>query len=162
MFVFRNYTIENLFDEPVRFSGYDNLSDIPESDSYLWFYIAPIGTNNKQTIAEINGIVDKLKFVADSIPSSTPFYILTLENLFKVVVSDTDRIVDKAIKTVNDLAWEIASERTNVRVIDFGEFLSLHNPDTWINWKFYFMSQMIISPSIAPAFKDWWRKRFPS
>lgn len=159
MFVFRNYTIENLFDEPVRFSGYDNLSDIPESDSYLWFYIAPIGTDNKQTIAEINGIADKLKFVADYIPSSTHFYILTLENLFKVVVSDTDRIVDKAIKTVNDLAWKIASERTNVRVIDFGEFLSLHNPDTWINWKFYFMSQMIISPSIAPAFKDWWRKK---
>ena len=159
MFIFRNYTIENLFDESVQFSGYDDISDIPQADSYLWFYNAPIGAVNNHTVTEIDGIADKLKYVADNIPASAPFYIFTLENLFKVVVSDSDRKVAEAIASVNELAWEIASEKSNVRVIDFGEFLSLHAPESWINWKFYFLSQMVISPAIAPSFKEWWSKK---
>lgn len=159
MFVFRNYTVENLFDESVKFSGYDDISVIPPADCYLWFYTAPIGAVTVHTVNEINGITDKLKYVADSIPSSVPFYIFTLENLFKVDVSDSDRNVADAIAAVNMLAWEIASEKSNIRVIDFGSFLSQHTPDSWINWKFYFLSQMVISPTIAPAFKEWWRTK---
>ena len=159
MFVFRNYTVENLFDESVRFSGYGDISDIPEADSYLWFYNVPFGVVNNLTVDEINGIADKLKFVSDKIPSSASFYIFTLENLFKVVVCDSDCKVADAIASFNELAWKIASEKSNVRVIDFGDFLSLHSPENWINWKFYFLSQMVISPAIAPAFKDWWNRK---
>lgn len=159
MFVFRNYTVENLFDEEVRFSGYDDISEIHEAESYLWFYTAPIGTTNEHTVTEINGIADKLKFVADSIPISVPFYIFTLESLFHPVISDSDRKIEQAIDGVNKLAWQIASEKSNVRVIDFREFLSQHSPETWINWKFYFLSQMIINPTITTAFKDWWNKK---
>jgi len=159
MFVFRNYTVENLFDESVRFSGYDDISEIPEAESYLWFYTVPIGAANDHTVAEINGIADKLRLVADSISTSVPFYIFTLENLFKIVVSDSDRKADEAIAAVNELAWKIASKKPNVRVIDLGEFLSQHTPETWINWKFYFVSQMVISPAITPAFKEWWNRK---
>ncbi|MCM1483316.1 MAG: HAD-IIIC family phosphatase [Muribaculaceae bacterium] len=159
MYIFRNYTIENLFDESCEFSGYDDISQIPEADSYLWFYTVPIGAVHEHTVTEINGIADKLKLVADAVPASAPFYILTLENLFNAAVCYSDRNVDEAISAVNELVWRIASEKPNVRVIDFGEFLSRHNPDTWMNWKFYFLSQMIISPALAPAFREWWGKK---
>lgn len=159
MFVFRNYTVENLFDESFRFSGYDDISEIPKADGYVWFYTAPIGAVNSHTVIEIKGTAAKLKYVVDSIPASAPFYILTLENLFRVVVSDSDREIDEAIAEVNDIIWEIASEKSNVRVIDFGEFLSLYAPENWINWKFYFLSQMIVSPTIAPVFMEWWNKK---
>lgn len=159
MFVFRNYTVENLFDESVKFSGYDDISEIPESDSYLWFYTSPIGAPNAHTVTEINGIADKLKFIADSIPSSVPFYILTLENLYRIVISDSDREIEEAIAHVNNLAWQLATEKSNVRVIDFGEFLARHNSENWINWKFYFLSQMIVNPAIVPNFKEWWNKK---
>lgn len=156
MFVFRNYTVENLFDDSVRYSGYDVISDIPESDSYLWFYTAPIGAVTDRTVTEIKGIADKLKFVADAIPPTAPLYIFTLENLFRTVINDSDRNVRDAINAVNALAWDIAAEKSNVKIVDFSEFLSYHSPGSWINWKFYFLSQMIVSPSIAPAFKEWW------
>lgn len=159
MYIFRNYTVENLFGDSAQFSGYDNISEIPESDSYLWLYTAPIGAVIGHTVTEINGIADKLRFVANAIPASAPFYIFTLENLFKVVVSDSDRAVEDAISAVNDLAWKIAAEKPNVRVVDFGEFLSRYNPDTWISWRFYFISQMIINPAIATDFKEWWSKK---
>lgn len=159
MFIFRNYTIENLFDEDVQFSGYDDISEIPQTDSYMWFYTAPIEAPNEHTVTVINGIADKLKFVADSIPSSSPFYIITLENLYRTVVCDSDRKIENAIESVNKLAWEIACEKSNVRVIDFEEFLSRHIPESWINWKFYFLSQMVVSPAIAPDFKEWWNRK---
>ena len=156
MFVFRNYTIENLFDETVKFSGYDDVSDIPESDCYVWFYTAPLGAPDEHTAAEIIGIADKLRMVAEAVPASSPFYILSLEALFPITLADSNREIVNAIEAVNKTAWEIASAKSNVRVIDFGEFLARHNPESWINWKFYFLSQMVISPAIAPAFKDWW------
>lgn len=159
MFVFRNYTVENLFDDSVRYSGYGDISHIPDADNYLWFYTAPIGATNAHSAAKITEIADKLRFVADAIPSSAPFYIFTLENIYRVVVSDSERKVDEAIASVNELAWKIASEKSNVRVIDFGEFLARYSPADWINWKFYFLSQMIVNPAIAPAFKDWWAKK---
>lgn len=159
MFVFRNYTIENLFDESVRFSGYDDISEIPTADSYAWFYNVPVGALVSQSVVEIKGIADKLKFVADSVPASAPFNIFTLENLFRAAVCDSDRRVAEAIASVNESAWKIASEKSNVRVIDFGDFLSQYTPDSWINWKFYFLSQMVISPAIAPAFKEWWNRK---
>jgi len=156
MFVFRNYTVENLFDESVKFSGYDDISEIPESDCYVWFYTAPIGAPDEHTVAEIKGIADKLRIVSESIPASSPFYILSIESLFPITISDSHREIPDAIASVNQTVWEIASEKSNVRVIDFGEFLSQHSPATWINWKFYFLSQMVISPAIASAFKEWW------
>jgi len=159
MYIFRNYTIENLFDESVKFSGYDDISVIPEDDSYVWFYVAPIGAVNSRTVDEINGMADKLRMVAGSIPASSAFYILTLNNLFTVNVSDSDRRLSDAIASANETAWKIAAEKSNVRVVDFGEFLARHTPDTWINWKFYFLSQMIVSPAIAPAFREWWRMK---
>ena len=159
MFVFRNYTIENLFDESVRFSGYGDISEIPQSAVYVWFYNAPIGADHASIVNEITGIGDKLKMVAAKIPSSSPFYILTLENLFPTHISLSDNSVADAITQVNLTAHELATTHSNIRVIDFNEFLQQYTPQEWINWKFYFLSQMIISPSIAGEFKMWWEKK---
>lgn len=159
MFVFRNYTIENLFDDNTRFSGYDDISLIPAADSFAWFYIAPIGVTNEQSVEEINGIGDKLRFVVENLPATAPFYIFTLQSLYSVKVCDTDRNVEEAIKATNNLAWELSSKRTNVKVIDLSEFLSQFSPSAWINWKFYFLSQMAFSPVLANEFKIWWKKK---
>lgn len=159
MFVFRNYTIENLFNDDVRFSGYGDISEIPVSDSYVWFYNAPINMAREQCLVEIKGIGDRLQLVADSIPSSVPFYILTLENMFPVKISDTDDTIETAIADVNNIAKKIGKDSLNVRIIDFGEFLRKFKPEEWINWRFYFISQMIINPTIAGTFKEWWKNK---
>ncbi len=159
MYIFRNYTIEPLFDESATFSGYDDISVIPECSSYVWFYIAPIGAEKVHTASEITAIADKLQIVADTIPASSAFYIFTLENLFKTTISDSDSRVADAIANVNALAWKIAAGKPNVKVFDFKEFLSGYNPNVWISWKFYFLSQMAVNPTLASEFKVWWGKK---
>lgn len=159
MFVFRNYTIENLFDEDVCFSGYGDISEIPASDSYLWFYNAPINMDREQSMTEIKGIGEKLRMVAAGIPSSSPFYIFSLEELFPVQISDTDDAIRTAIAEVNEIARTIGESNPNVRIIDFSEFLQSFRPSEWISWRFYFISQMVINPAISGQFREWWRKK---
>lgn len=138
MFVFRNYTIENLFDEDVQFSGYGDISEIPKADAYMWFYNVPIGLDRLSVLNEIRGIGDKLQIVTERISSTVSFYIFTLEDLFPVGIQTSDNSIEDAIKCVNNIAREISEQKSNVRIINFREFLQLFNPQEWINWKFYF------------------------
>lgn len=162
MYVFRNHTVENLFEEGVRFSGYADVSDIPLADAYIWFYQVPMVLKPEQAEAEIAGIGARLDLVGDRIPSSKPFYIFSLETLLPLRFCDTDHRVAKAMEAVNRQAEAMAERMPNIRLVDFGEFLSQHSPDSWVNWKFYFLSQMVMSPVLAPAFKKWWADRLAS
>lgn len=162
MFVFRNYTIENLFSEEVSFSGYGDISIIPEDDLYVWFYIAPINLNHRQCNEEIIGIEEKLKLVAERIPGSSKFFILTLENLFPIDIIESDSSIKSSIQRINRFAESLAESMPNIRVIDFNDFLKFHNPKDWTNWKFYFMSQMVLNPSLSEPFKVWWNAQIES
>lgn len=158
MFIFRNYTIENLFDD-ATFSGYGDISEIPESDAYVWFYNVPFSPDTGTTVTEIDGVARKLEIVAERISASAPFFIFSLENLVKHDICDTDFRLKNAINDVNRLAIDIASKRSNAKYVDFGEFLDRFSPNELISWRFYFISQMVVNPAIAPKFKEWWSGR---
>lgn len=158
MFIFRNYTIENLFDD-ATFSGYGDISEIPESDSYVWFYNVPLSPDAETALAEVEGIARKLEIVAERIPASAPFFIFSLENLFKHNICDTDFRLKNAIDDANRIAIGIAAKHSNARYVDFGEFFGAFSPEELISWRFYFISQMVMNPVIAPKFKEWWNGR---
>lgn len=158
MFVFRNYTIENLFDEGTLFSGYDDISVIPETeDSYVWFYQVPILFDTIRQAEIVKAYKDKLQLIADRISSSS-FYILSLENLYPVRLCENDTVLQDAIVDFNSFARNLADSNPNFRFVDFGEFLSQFSPDSWINWRFYFISQMILNPVYSGDFKEWWNR----
>lgn len=159
MFIFRNNTIENLFDENVQFSGYGDVSEIPEADAYIWFYNVPLGLDKSSVLNEIMGIGDRLQIVAERISCTVPFYIFTLEDLFPIVIQASDNSIKDAIEHVNGIARKIGEQKSNVRIVNFREFLQLFKPQEWINWKFYFLSQMIVSPVIAGAFREWVKQK---
>ena len=56
MYIFRNYTVEPLFKNfpGVRYSGYEDISDIPHDVSiYIWFYLCPINLGENEYIEKI-------------------------------------------------------------------------------------------------------------
>ena len=66
MFVFRNNTIERFFPNGYLFSGYDDVSFIPEdAEAYVWFYQAPIKFDNGLCEDEINAFLQKFRFIVD-------------------------------------------------------------------------------------------------
>lgn len=163
MYIFRNYTVENLFSAEDSFSGYGDISVIPrDADAYLWFYQVPISFDKTQQLAETDSFKQKLQLVVEQAPASKPFYILSLENLFPIVQCDSDSSLMDAVTDFNRYARHLAKQHGNVKFIDFSEFLALTKPDDWMNWRFYFISQMILNPSVAPSFKQWFNERIKS
>lgn len=156
MYVFRNYTIENLFEADTVFSGYDDISEIPEDNTYVWFYNCPVGFEPARIADEVRGIGEKLRIVAGLIPPSATFYVVSIENMFPTGICSMDREVADALAEVNRLAFELAQSTPNIKYVDFGSFLSRYEPSDWVAWRFYFISQMIVNPKLVPAFKEWW------
>lgn len=153
-YVFRNNTIERFLSGGYTFSGYDDFSTVPNADAYLWWYQVPIKYNREQLVAEVQSYVQRLQWAVSQI-GEKPLLILTLECLYDFPVRISDRHLAQAIETFNSTAWNLAAIKGNVQVVDFGAFLNQYPTHERIDWKFYFLSQMILNPRLSGDFRKW-------
>lgn len=160
MFVFRNYTIENLFPEGTTFSGYDDISVIPDNETELvWFYQVPIGFDAASKTAAIENIGNQLRLVISRLSVGQSLTICRLIDMFPVKFNDSDTGVEDAIDWFNKQARELEIENPNVRFLDIMDYFAQYPKNEWINWRFYFISQMIVAPTIAANFASWFSHR---
>lgn len=152
--VFRNNTIERFLQGEYTFSGYDDFSAVPEADSYLWWYQVPIKYNRDQLVAEVESYAQRLVWAVDQI-GDKPLLVLTLECVHDVNSNISDRRLVRAIEAFNSTAWNLAATKANIQVVDFGTFLNQYPVHERIDWKFYFLSQMILNPRLAGDFRKW-------
>lgn len=156
-FIFRNNTVENLFQGfTAEFSGYDDISSWnEEADIFVWFYQAPIVFSNQDLAAAIRHIPDKIQLVANRIKK--PFVVLTIECFFENSWVNADRIVRQAVVESNQLILELEEKLSNVYVVDFSEFSG--QIEKKVDWRYYYISQSIISPSLAKRFAGWFQQK---
>ena len=156
-YIFRNNTVEPFFSgSEYSFSGYDDISCIPEdADVLVWFYQVPIKFDRKGVASEIDSIAEKLQLVMNANVRKKPIIIFTLENLFEVRYTSGDFDEEEAIVRFNSLAMEMANQQ-NVKVVDFGTFCRQFTSEELIDWKFYFISQMGLNPRLSGKFRKWW------
>ncbi|MBR1923020.1 MAG: HAD-IIIC family phosphatase [Paludibacteraceae bacterium] len=157
-YVFRNNTIERFLQGEYIFSGYDDFSAVPVADGYLWWYQVPIKYNQDQLAAEVESYSKRLLWAVEQI-NNKPLLILTLESLHEVHINISDRRLARAIEAFNNTAWDLAATKPNVQVLDFGEFLNQYVANERIDWKFYFLSQMILNPRLAGDFRKWFEEQ---
>ena len=153
-YVFRNNTIERFLTGEYIFSGYDDFSAVPDADAYLWWYQVPIKYNRDQLVAEVESYAQRLVWAVDQI-GDKPLLVLTLESVYDVNSNISDRRLAYAIETFNSTAWNLAATKANIQVVDFGAFLNRYPYFERIDWKFYFLSQMILNPRLAGDFRKW-------
>lgn len=160
MFVFRNYTIENLFPEGTSFSGYGDISFIPDGCNRLvWFYQVPVGFDEEARLAEIEAMQGKLRLVVSSLKSGQTLFICSLIDLFPVITVDSDTRIADGVAAFNALARELSYLNPQVRFIDVSEYFAEYPKREWVSWRFYFISQMAVSPTVASGFAAWFEKR---
>lgn len=160
MFVFRNNTIERFFPNGYCFSGYDDISHIPEDqEGYIWFYQAPIGCNSTAISEEIIADLQKFLMVLDAISLNKMVIALTMEPLFSVAFTDNDFQLREAIDKYNEGMVSASKTHKNLKVVDFSEFTVQYAVDELMDWKFYFLSQMGLNPRLANDFKVWFAKK---
>lgn len=153
-YVFRNNTIERFLPGDYIFSGYDDFSAVPEADAYLWWYQVPIKYNRDQLVAEVESYAQRLLWAAEQVENK-PLLVLTLESVYDANSNISDRRLAHAIETFNSTAWNLTATKANIQVVDFGAFLNQYPAKERIDWKFYFLSQMILNPRLAGDFRKW-------
>ena len=162
-FVFRNNTVERFFSKHYTFSGYDDISNVPqEAEGYVWWYQVPIKYDQKVLAEEIRGYAKKLQFVLSQIDEKKLFVALTMDVLYAVPFTDDDYQLREAVDFYNGQLFEAEATHKNVKVIDITEFTRRYTAEELFDWKFYFISQMGMNPKLNKAFKTWWERKMDS
>jgi FkbH-like protein len=155
-FIYRNYTIEYLFDIHDHFSGYgDLLFPLDNFDEYLIFYqINPVNTPSRQ-LDEVEEIKSKIEFLIHNIPAERRIVIFTLREEYLRNWKSASPEVLMAIKGLNDfINSNCPSLRNTIKVIDINSFIT-DAKMPFIDEKYFFISQMIINPKLKKDFKIW-------
>ena len=162
-FVFRNNTLEPFFPKGYSFSGYDDISFIPEdAEEYVWFYQAPVHANVEANCNEITAIPQKLEYVLERIPEGKSVIALTMDVLYQVPLTEDDARLEEAVYSYNSFLWDAGRKRQNLKVIDFSEFTRMYPRADLMDWRFYLISQMGLNPKIAKDFQTWWNRKIES
>lgn len=159
-FVFRNQTVEPFFNEKgVVFSCYDDISVIPkQADVFIWFYQVPPG-ESAVVAKEVDTYIEKFNMVLSRVEQDKQIAVFTLYPLANTNIVSGNTSLLLAIENFNRWVAEISKEHKNVRIVDFSEFTRHYPKEELVNWKFYFISQTLLSPKLAKDFKHWWQRK---
>ena len=156
-YIFRNSTVERFFASlDASYSGYNDISSIPdEADVYMWFYLSPIKTNVDMYVLEIEAYVQQLQFILTQIKPHKACYVFTLHNMHYIYHETGDWSVNEAIGNYNRKLYELSQSYANLKVIDFARFCRQYPSSELIDWKYYHISQMQLSPKLTGDFEGW-------
>jgi len=159
MFVFRNNTVERFFPKGYEFSGYDDISVIPEADGYVWFYQVPFGYDNQLIASQIDSYSEKLDYVLTQIPKSKNVLAMSMVNLYSVNTTEDDYRIDRAIDGYNESLRQKSEIYHNLKVVDIQEFTDNYSKQELMDWRFWFISQMGLNPKLSKPFMSWFEKK---
>lgn len=158
-FIFRNYTIEFFFKElDAQFSGYEDISFIDKTaDVYVWFYLSPYKANNDSVAEEIRHYGALLDLMLSSIDASKEVIIFTMYPIFKINYQMLDAKIMDAISEYNQKLYRFS--QNNIKIIQIEDFFHRFSEKQLIDWKYYYLSQMPVSPKLIPEFSQWFRRQ---
>lgn len=138
------------------FSGYEDISEIDHhADCYVWFYLVPYKTDNIAVANEIRSYVDTLNLVISRIAFNKTIFVFTIRDIFKVRTVYSDNVLYESIYFYNSSLYKISAEKTNVKVVDFTNFLDQYSENELLDWKYYFLSNIPLNPKISKSFQAW-------
>ena len=155
-FVFRNNTVERFFEKEYSFSGYDDVSIIPQNvDGYIWWYQVPVKYDQELLAQEVYVYINKLNYVLCNINAIKTFVAFTMDVIYNVPFAEVDHRVSQAVCDYNNVLYAAEQTNGNIKVLDISEFNRQYNSSELIDWKFYFISQMCVNPKLHKEFKAW-------
>ena len=155
-FVFRNYTIEYLFGKEYSFSGYGDVN-LPQEEynDYIIFYQINPGVPPEQQLKEIEDIKEKIGLLVQTLPEQKRIIIFTLKESYNKDWETGIRESSSKQKAFNtSFLPSLHNYRQGIKLIDINSFQPEQKISP-IDWKFFFISQMIINPKLANEFKHW-------
>ena len=159
-YIYRNFTVENLFKGiDTICSGYGDISEVPDSArAFIWLYLPPIKMDKQEVISEITDFQQKFRLLFSQIPERKIFIAFKIISVFDITFENGNNELQQAIQDFNNLLVETARESRNLKVLDLAEFQTLVNQPL-LDWKYYYISQSLITPKLNSTFKSWFLKK---
>lgn len=152
IYFYRNTAIEYLFRgiDNISFSGYDDIEllDNNNDSDIMIFYMLPYAYSNQDLVQNVNGCLERTKYIINNYPNRTIFAI-TLHNYFYRPFVFGNNELDRAISSYNEFLYS----QKNIKVINIAPFYTNHS-DTF-NSKYYYLYNAIINPSLAEEFQHY-------
>ncbi len=160
-FVFRNFTIEPLFNKITgcRFSGYGDISFEKECSHYIWFYQLPFKFDSELLASEIDYFSKQLEFLSSQLPSGSTLFCFTLNDWFGYKPVSGDTRLQSAIYRYNMNLFGLSETDKRVQVIDINEFTQRYSLKELFDARHYYMAQVIINPKLSTAFSEWFLQK---
>jgi FkbH-like protein len=154
--VFRNHTVEHLFmGLDVTYAGYgDLLHPTGDAKTLIWFYIAIPQADVEKHAHEIESYSGYLERLIDNNPGKSIIAFL-LSRRFVSSWIHTDQHVLNAIDEFNSTVIEFSQKNKLVKFIDIDQYFHHYSVDQIFDWKYFLVSQMVLSPEHSKSFKNW-------
>jgi len=140
------------------FSGYGDVSLVPEADQYVWWYQLPIHTHDATILLEVESYVAALQMVLMQI-GNRPLLLFTMDLLYDAQCILYNAPCQQAVDRYNAEMMQIVNERSNVKLIDIRAFYRKYVANDLLDWKFYFLSQMGLNPRLSADFQQWYQQQ---
>lgn len=157
-YVFRNNTIERFMPAEYQFSGYADVSQVPEADQYVWWYQLPMRLDEKAVRFEVESYLSALRMILTRI-GTKPLLLFTMDVLYDVQCVMHNASWQQAVDMYNADVMQLGNDCPNVKIIDIRAFYRQYAAKDLLDWKFYFMSQMGLNPRLAADFKQWYQRQ---
>tara|TARA_B100000767_G_C19775959_1_gene542619 strand:+ start:1480 stop:3063 length:1584 start_codon:yes stop_codon:yes gene_type:complete len=159
-YIYRNHTVEHLFKGfDVSYSGYDDiLSDPLDANWLVWFYMPKIGGSNEVLEEEVESYFQRLQLLLNNNAEKKILVFLLSARMIKQF-SHNDTHLEEAITRFNQKVISLSRLNPLVQFIDIDQFFTNYALTSLTDWKFYHISQILISPKLAKDFKVWFTKR---
>jgi len=157
-FVFRNNTIERFLPADYQFSGYADVSQVPDADLYVWWYQLPLHINGTVVVAEVESYLAALKMILSRIDGK-PLLLFTMDVLYSAQCTMHNAQWQLAVDQYNADVMQLGNAYASVKVIDIRAFYRQYSAKDLLDWKFYFMSQMGLNPRLSTDFQNWYKRQ---
>jgi FkbH-like protein len=163
-FVFRNSTIEHLFSKfNVSYSGYNDILNIdPDADMYIWFYTLPLKADQQKVCEEIINYQKAIDYILSQIEGKKSLLAFTLTEISMIVYESNNNPIKEAIIGFNNFLKIKTKDNSNLKVIDFSMFTNTFASEVVIDWKYFYLSMMVINPKLSSEFESWFSSQLDS
>lgn len=158
-YIFRNHSIEYLFNSDCQFSGYCDISNIPQADEYIWFYQIPIEFDNNSLVEKILSYKGMVNILSSKIGETNRLAICTLEPIKCVIDVSGDTRLYQAVDDFNSYVRDLATTKRNITVLEISDFTSHYSTEDLFDPRYYFSAQIPYNPKLRTAFKKWISKK---
>ncbi len=158
-FIFRNFTVEPIFHgiDECDYSGYDDISFSGDYDYYVWFYQYPLNQGLNTTDNEIHFYLKKLNYIINRIESTETILCFTM-TLYKAITGSSERKMQAAVETYNNALYRLSEQYKNIKIINYATFVKSFRLSDLIDYRHYYMSQVLPNPKLSLEFTSWFTK----